>query len=286
MTPTHARHLERTLRHLVGQQRRDAEARLLAVAQQQDAVAFGRSCRRLLAELDQAAAVADEQRRHARRSAKLHRTEDAMTALYGQWTGIDAETVVTAIHAFRRPDGPGEHRRPEQATADAVVAVCKAALDAGTAPTEHGVRPHVVFTIDTDDLARHAGVARGAWTGEVPLEAVRSLLDDAGYSWMVVDDGLPTAAGPETSHVPVGLWRALVERDRGCIAVSCTVPPGWCDVMHLGGDRAQGGRLSLHESGLGCRDHHRKYDLGDWQVTWTHGRPTLHPPRAGPDPGG
>lgn len=282
LSAAHARQLHRTLRHLTGEAYTEAEARLLAAAKDEDPVTFGRTCRRLLAEYDQQAAVEDEQRRHGRRSACMRQTEDGMTALSGQWAGLDAETVTTAIDAFRRPDGPGEHRRPEQATADAIVAALRAALDAGVAPTNHGVRPHVVLTLDAEDLRRRGGIARGAWTGELPLEAIRGALDDAGFSWMVVDEGLPTAAGPETSSVPVGLWRALVERDRGCIAEGCTIPAGWCDVMHLAGDRAEGGRISLDEAGLGCRDHHRKLDLGNWQVTWRHGRPRLHPPRAGP----
>jgi hypothetical protein len=178
----------------------------------------------------------------------------------------------------------GEHRSPAQATADAVVAACRAALDAGAAPTNHGVRPHMTVTVPLADLAAGTGTARTGWAGEVPTAALQGLLDDAGYGWMIVDDdGLPLAVGPETPAVPVGLWRALVERDRGCIAVGCDVPAGWCQVMHLAGDRAAGGRLSPETAGLGCTGHHRRFDHAGWQVTWTAGRPALHPPRDGPD---
>jgi hypothetical protein len=123
------------------------------------------------------------------------------------------------------------------------------------------------------------------------LRSVRRYLDDANWSWIVVDEeGVPLEAGPETTHVPAALWRCFVNRDGGCIADGCDARPEWCDVMHLGDWRKDGGRLTLDSGGLGCRSHHRKLDHGGWVVTWIGRRPVLHhpdrPPRAGPDPGG
>jgi hypothetical protein len=293
MTPGHARHLERTLRSLSGEERRTAERRLLAAAQQEDVVTFGRTCQALLAELDGAAAARAEERRHQRRRANLGWTPDGMLKLYGEWGGIDAEALETVVSAFRRPDATDEHRSPEQRTADAVADWARAALAGDRAPTQHGTRPHVVMTIAAEDLRDPDGdgtVTFGSGR-QTLLRSVRRYLDDAKWSWIVVDEeGAPLEAGPETTHVPVALWRALVQRDGGCIADGCDARPEWCDAMHLGEWRKDGGRLTLDSAGLGCRFHHRKYDLADWRVTWEARRPILHhpdrPPRAGPDRGG
>jgi hypothetical protein len=145
--------------------RAEVEAELLEAAGHQHAVEFGRTCRRLLAERDQAAAMKAEDRRKARRSTRLWQTEDGFQALSGQWSGADGEIVATGVQAFRRPDAPDERRTPEQATADAVVAMAAAALRAAEAPTVHGVRPHVTVTIDYEDTLRRAGVAETRWSG-------------------------------------------------------------------------------------------------------------------------
>lgn len=279
----HARILADTLKHFAGERRDRLEAELLAAAKTQDATTFARTCRARLADEDHDAAMADQARRHGRRRATLGETDDGMTTLSGRWAGLDAETVATAIHAFRRPDRPGEHRQAAQRTADAVVDALAAALRGGHPPAGHGVRPHVTVTVRASDVARDAGSAEAAWTGPVAYGEVRRLLDDAGLAWLALDDdGVPLAGGRETRSVPAGLWRALVARDKGCIAEGCDAPPAWCDVMHLHTAHAAGGRLTLDNAGLGCRHHHRRYDLGGWQVTWHHGRPTMHPPRRHP----
>lgn len=280
LSARHARLLAETLAHLrPGPERDRLEEELTEAATGEDAVAFGRRCRRRLAEIDHDAAMRDQAARQSSRRASISSTPDGMTALSGAWTGLDAEIIATAVHAFRRPDVPGEHRRPEQRTADAVVEAMAAALRAGEAPTGHGVRPHVVVTVDGSTVASGRGVADSRWTGPIAYGEVRRLLDDAGISWLAVDgDGLPLEAGPETRTVPAGLWRALVLRDGGCIAETCDVPAQWCDVMHLGEPYAKGGRLTMATAGLGCRKHHRRFDAGALAVTWADARPTLHRP--------
>jgi hypothetical protein len=284
LSPRHAKLLADTLQHLLGDERDRAEATLLAAAGEQDPVEFGRTCRRLLAQLDHDAAMAAEQRRHARRRASATQTEDGMLAVSGLLSGVDAETFMTALHAFRRPDAPGQARRPEQATADAMVEMARAALRAGEAPAQHGIRPHISVDLDYTTILENAGVVETAYLGPLPFGEVRRLLADAGISRLLVDpDGLPAEAGPETRNVPVGVWRGLVRRDKGCIADGCDAPPTWCDAMHLDQPYHLDGRLSLANAALGCRTHHRHYDLHGWQITWHHGRPVLHPPGQPPD---
>ena len=284
LSPRHAQVLAGTLRWLEGEQHRQAEERLLALAAEQDAVTFGRSCRRLLAKLDHDAAMSEQQRRHARRAGRMSETADGMLVFSGELSGLAAEEFATGVHAFRRPDAPGERRSPEQATADAVAEMARAALGAAEAPTQHGVRPHVVVTVDHEAILRNAGVAESLWTGPLPFGEVRRLLADCGVSRLLTDTrGVAVEAGEEVRSVPVGLYRGLVLRDGGCIGVGCDAPPAWCDVMHLEVPYRLQGRLTLQTAALGCKEHHRLFDLCGWKVNWREGRPVLHPPGRPPD---
>ena len=290
LPPRHAKLLADTLRYLHGAQREHASRRLVAAAAEQDAHTFGRTCRRLLGELDGAAAVRAETRRHHRRRAAVAITEDGMLSLTGQWSGLDAEVLATAVDAFRSQDTGGVSRTAEQRTADALVEMARAALRAGEAPTVHGVRPHISVTLDyAAILADAAVVEQGGqassqvvettWMGPLPFAEVRRLLADAGISRLLVDpDGVPLEAGAQVRDVPAGLWRALQARDGGCIADGCDAPAGWCDVMHLDRPFHLHGRLTVDTAGLGCRHHHRCFDLYGWQVVWDDRRPRLRPP--------
>ena len=286
----HARVLADTLRWLRGEVRAAAEAELLAAAATEDARQFGRTCRRLLARIDADAACEAEDRRHARRSCRITQTPDGMTAVSAQGSGLDGEVLHTAIHAFTRPDASDEHRTTEQRSFDALVAVCRTALDVGIAPANRNVRPHLLVTVDEPTLAGRAsgtGVAEAAWTGPLPWPQARQLLADAGVSRVLLDPvGLPTRAGEAVRTVPAGLWKALQVRHATCAGDGCSVPAAWCQVMHLDVPYRHDGRLDLESAAPGCGFHHRMYDRHGWRCTWIDGRPVIHhadrPPR---DPG-
>jgi hypothetical protein len=282
----HAHTLFDTLQHLDEGQRSEVEPRLLDAARHQDAPTFARTCRRVLAETDHEVAAELEARRHRRRHARATVGEDGMWALTARLSGVDAATADTALKAFRRPDTPGEGRSPDQACADALVAALQAALDAQHAPADRGSRPQVVVTLDYTTLLREQGVAELDGIGPVPFDEVRRLLADAQVCRILTDpDSVPVEAGQAVRNVPIGLYRALKRRDGGCIADGCDTPAIWCDVMHLDEPYRLGGRLELRNAGLGCRSHHRLFDLGGWKITRHRGRPILHHPRRPPDPG-
>jgi hypothetical protein len=286
LPPAHARLLADTLRWLDDEQAAAAEPELLAAAREQDARTFGRTCRRLLAELDHEAATRAEERRHARRSGSLVQTEDGMTRLEARVAGLDGEYLATAVHAFRRPDAPGERRTPQQATADAVVAMARAALDAGTAARQHGARPHLIVVAPQDvATGERDGVVETAFSGPMPSSEGLGIVDDAAISKLLCDDrGIPVEATEEVRNVPQGVYRGILVRDGGrCIAEGCDMPAGWCDVMHLTVPYRLQGRLTIDTGGLGCRYHHPKLDRDGWKVTWIDGRPILHHPDRPPD---
>jgi len=265
---------------------RDVEPRLLALARQMNAHQFYKECQRLLAEVNYSKAVDDQRARHQRRSLRMKTGDDGMLYISGRLAGIDAETVATAIHQFRKPDPaktPADERRtPDQATADGFAAMCSHALRHAET-TKHGHPPQVIITIDYEAVLRQAGVAETAYTGPLPFDEVRRLLADAGVGRIVTDArGVPVEAGESVRTVPQGLWRALIVRDGGCVADGCTVPAGWCDIAHLHKPFRLKGRLSVQNAAMACRRHHRNFDLDGWKVTWIEERPIIHHPARPP----
>ena len=268
-------------------ERAEVEALLLEAARREHPVAFGRTCRQLLAERDHDAAMTAERRRHARRAMSVWQTEDGMVGFRGQLAGLDGELLLTAQHAFRRPDAPGEHRTTEQASADAFIAMLQAALDAGKAPTTRAVRPHVTVHLDWETILAQSGVTHTRWSGPLPFGEIRRLLADCGVSRLITDArGVPLEAGAEVRTVPAGTSRAVAARDLTCIADGCGVPAEWCQMMHLETPYRLGGRLTPATAAPGCSHHHYLFDHKGWVVSWIDDgtRPVLHhpdrPPRA------
>jgi hypothetical protein len=248
------------------------EAELLAAAATQHAVELRRTARRLLARLDARAADRAEERRHRRRTASACETADGMTTLHGQFSGLDAEVVRTALAAFATPDAPGETpRTPGQRTADALVAALRAALDAGAASADRQVRPHLLITVAHDDLRAAidgdgGGVAELAWSGPIPARQIRRLVSEATIRVVGLDiRGLPIAMSQAVAQPTAALYLALTARDGGCRYPGCDAPPPWCDVAHATARRHRG-PLTLENAILLCRRHHRRIDLGDWTI--------------------
>ncbi|MFA9446122.1 DUF222 domain-containing protein [Egicoccus sp. AB-alg6-2] len=276
----HAQVLVDALQHVADPEvRARLEHELTEAGQAMNPTEFGRLVRQRLGELDDGASVEAQQRRNQRRTGRLSQSPDGFQELHVRVSGVAGEMLATAVHAFRRTDAEGEHRTPEQATADAVVAMAEAALGAAKAPLQHGIRPHLTITLTQADLDRGSGLAKTVWSGPVPIAEVEPLYDDCSVSRLILDArGVPVEASEAVRSVPAGVWRAVVERDGGCIADGCDQPPQWCQVMHLGERYRFGGRLTIPTAGLGCSYHHKKFDLYGWKLSWFEGRPVLHAP--------
>ncbi|MFP4310804.1 MAG: DUF222 domain-containing protein [Nitriliruptoraceae bacterium] len=195
-------------------------------------------------------------------------TPDGGLTLSGLLHGTAAETVRTAVAAFRRPDATAELRTPAQRTADALEQVCAVALRAGAAATSHGIRPQVLVTVTTDQIELGPDGIANLGSGEAStLGRLRHLLDDCSWARVVLSpDGAPLEASESVRTVPHGLWRALLARDQGCTWPGCDAPANWCDVAHGNDPFAAGGRLSPDNAALLCRRHHRRFDHGDLRI--------------------
>ncbi|MFP4149888.1 MAG: DUF222 domain-containing protein [Nitriliruptoraceae bacterium] len=249
-------------------ERRRLEGELLEVARRSSPTVLGRRVREVLARLAPGSVTLREERQHRERRFTATETPDGGLALSGLLHGTAAETVRTALQAFRRPDVPGELRSPQQRGADAVEQLCAVALRAGEAPAQHGTRPQVLITVTAADLQLgDDGVATLASGETSTLGRLRHLLDDCSWARVILaPDGTPLEAAEGSRTVPAGLWRALLARDGGCTWPGCDAPAAWCDVAHGSVAFADGGRLSPDNAALLCRRHHRRFDHGGYRI--------------------
>ena len=185
------------------------------------------------------------------------------------WAGAEAVTDPAPA--------PVDTRTPTQRRADAFTDLVARALAAGL-PDTGGHRPGVYLTIELDRLRAQL---RGRTLDGTPLapSVLRRTACDAGIIPAVLGGaGQPLDVGRETRTVPVGLRRALLLRDRGCVFPGCDRPPGWTDAHHIV-HWADGGPTRLDNLILLCRHHHRVAHHQPWTVEiGPDGHPRWRPP--------
>ncbi len=94
--------------------------------------------------------------------------------------------------------------------------------------------------------------------------------------------GQPLDVGRTHRLVTLGIWLALIARDRHCAFPGCRRPPIACEAHHVVPWYA-GGRTRLRDMVLLCKAHHTIIHATDWQVRINpvDGRPEFKPPRIG-----
>lgn len=289
VAPRHAQLIAKVLSETPLEGRAAVEQELLELAERMDATAFGLAAREVLGRVRPEALAKDEMRQHRDRSLRATTTDDGGFAFSGLLYGAAAEQARVAFNAFRRPDTPDEQRTPAQRGADAFEQLCAAALRVGDAPTDHGVPPQVMVVFSASEYAALSDAperATGRFFGSgapVTGREVRHLVDDAEVFRVVVDArGVPIEVSTTVRTVPVGLWRALLARDGGCVWPGCDAPASWCDVAHGNRSFVRDGKLSTSNSLLLCRRHHRRFDQGSYRVRIEGDRVTIEQVRAGP----
>jgi hypothetical protein len=292
----HVRLIGQTLDTIIDpDERATIEQDLLQVAGRSRPAVLGRYARDLLARRVPVTVTLREEQQHRDRRLSTTETPDGGLALSGIVYGTAAETIRTALDAFRRADVPGELRSPAQRSVDALEQLCAVALKTGIAPARHGTRPQVIVTVTTDQLdLGDDGIALLASGEPTTIGRIRHLFDDCAWARVVLaPDSTPIEASEAVRTVPHGLWRALLARDGGCTWHGCDAPATWCDVAHGQTPFAAHGQLSPDNATLLCRRHHRRFDHGNYRITidgnhvnYHHTRDTTpHPPpasRSGP----
>lgn len=244
---------------------REIEPILVDVAREHDPSELSRAVAVWREAADAEAALERDLGDYAARRFHLSQTFERRWRADGEFDAEGGATITTALNAYMCPDPKGSPRRsPAQRRADALVEVCRQVLDRGDAPTKGGVRPHLNVTVDLETLEQRAG-ARAAeldWHGPITGEAARRLACDASVSRIITRGKSEILDVGRATRVPTAaLRRAVIIRDRHCVAPGCDRPWWWCDVHHKD-HWIDGGRTAVDDLELRCRRHHRDVHEG------------------------
>jgi hypothetical protein len=213
-----------------------------------------------------------------RRLSIARHADGSMTGRF-DLDAVGGEKVQAAIESIVQANRPkGDERTRAQQNADALVQLCDNQLASGHLPTLRTVKPHVIVTVDVEDLVDPATGPDAARTGfGATLSAARArwVACDSTVTRIVLGpDGLPLDVGRTHRVVPPHLRKAVEQRDGHCVFAGCGAPTHWCDAHHLV-EWVNDGETSLDNSALLCERHHTKVHHG-FRVARDDGAPPGH----------
>lgn len=202
--------------------------------------------------------------------------------LSGHVDPVGGEVVHTALEAVMNGHRPaGDRRTQAERQGDALVELCRLALEGGSLPAVRGERPQVRVDIDLMTLCAERG-ALGVGTAELPFagpispETGRRLACDSTVIRLITGpDGLPLDVGRAQRTSTAAIRRAVVARDRHCVFAGCTAPAAWCDIHHII-HWAHGGPTSCENGALLCERHHTAVHEGGFTIFREPGTAVWH----------
>lgn len=211
------------------------------------------------------------------RVLKMAASSGGRVYLSGHLDPVGGETVHAALEAVMNGHRPaGDRRSYAERQGDALVELCRQALNGGTLPDVRGERPHVRVSIDLLALCAERGFAELPFAGPITAETARRIACDAGVARIITGpDGLPMDSGREQRTAAVGIRRAIEARDVHCVFAGCTAPAAWCDVHHVV-HWAFGGPTSCENGALLCERHHTAVHEGGFDIARDPGTAIWH----------
>lgn len=214
-------------------------------------------------EADPPRTVLDLEEQLDRRHFDVTRRPNGMVTGQFALPKLDGETLLTALDALMSPPSEGDTRTTSQRRADALSDLGRSFLEGSEAPVVGGERPHINVHVDLQALQGQVGGLHETEDGVVldPL-LLCQLACDASVSRIVFGPASEVLdVGRKTRVIPAALRRAVVARDRHCVASGCRRPAKWCDVHHIE-HWLDGGETVIANLCLLCRYHHTQVHLG------------------------
>ncbi|WP_329478692.1 HNH endonuclease [Kribbella sp. NBC_01484] len=140
----------------------------------------------------------------------------------------------------------------------------------GAAPG-HGPKPHIIVTIDFNDLKAATADKLGhlIYGDALSAATIRRLACDAHILPIVLgSDSQPLDVGTTVRLATGPIRKALIARDKGCVC--CGAPPIYCDAHHVI-SWIDGGATKITNLVLLCKRCHRDLHAGHWTIQITNG---------------
>lgn len=198
---------------------------------------------------------------YKRRHLHIGQTLDGVGIFEGMTEPLGHEIIATALDAEMERDlQAADTRTRPQRRYDALVNICRRALDGGTFGRRRRAFPHVSIVADVDQPGGGPKflAADGAHVGPISQAALEQILCDATVSRVLMKGRSEVLdVGRATPTVSRALWNAVVARDRHCVAPGCDRPPGDCQPHHIW-HWTRGGETKVENLQLLCWQHHRE----------------------------
>ena len=209
----------------------------------------------------------EEEQNFLLRHFHISQMSDGMFAVDGVLDPVAGAALKTAVDVLAKPKGPEDERTARQRRADAMGELAMHAMEQGTLPRRHSVKPHINLTMTLEALKGELGVPPADLDLSLPISTrtAERLACDCTMSRVVLADSMVIDVGRATRTVSPPTMRALRVRDKGCRFPGCDRQVNWSSPHHIIG-WARGGPGNLPNLVLLCYFHHRLVHEGGWQV--------------------
>jgi hypothetical protein len=209
----------------------------------------------------------EEEENFLLRHFHISQMSDGMYVVDGVLDPVSGAAFKTAIDTLAKPTGPEDERTAKQRRADAVGELALHAMEQGTLPRRHSVKPHINLTMTLEGLKGEVGVPPADLDLSLPISTrtAERIACDCTMSRVVLADSMVIDVGRATRTVSPPTMRALRVRDKGCRFPGCDRQVNWSSPHHII-HWARGGPGNLPNLVLLCYFHHRLVHEGGWQV--------------------
>src|SRR5260221_7174881 len=202
-----------------------------------------------------------------RRYFHVSQLADGMYTVDGQLDPVSGAAFKTELDVLATRKGPEDERSRSQRMADAVGELAMHAMDQGTLPRRHGVRPHINLTMTLEGLKNELGAPPADLELSLPISTrtAERIACDCTMSRVLLAGSMVIDVGRATRTVSPPMRRALRVRDKGCRLPGCDRQVHWTNPHHIVA-WSRRGPDKLPNMVLLCYFHHRLVHEGGWQV--------------------
>jgi Domain of unknown function (DUF222)/HNH endonuclease len=209
----------------------------------------------------------DAEESFLRRRLHISQMPDGMFAVDGTLDPVSGAAFKSGLEVLAKRKGPEDERTHSQRMADAAGELAMHAMEQGTLPRRHSVKPHINLTMTLEALKGELGVPPADLELSLPISTrtAERLACDCTMSRVVLADSMVIDVGRATRTVSPPTMRALRVRDKGCRFPGCDRQVNWSSPHHII-YWSRGGPGKLPNLVLLCYYHHRLVHEGGWQV--------------------
>jgi hypothetical protein len=209
----------------------------------------------------------DAEENFTRRRLHISQMPDGLFAVDGLLDPVSGAAFKTGLDVLAKRKGPEDERTRSQRMADAAGELAIYAMEQGTLPRRHSIKPHINLTMTLEGLKGELGVPPADLELSLPISTrtAERLACDCTMSRVLLADSMVIDVGRATRTVSAPTRRALRVRDKGCRFPGCDRPVNWSSPHHII-HWTRGGPGNLPNLVLLCYYHHRLVHEGGWQV--------------------